>query len=242
MRVLKIELRNYCVEIAIHDLPVPKKAQYQRDIHDAMHKQIKGWMDPNRSTPWYVCGNVGYIHGILFDSDLEVVVRNERDEVIDSFKGADCFEQTFTKYIYSAQPFKLHRGYNTGGRVTGMEVRKEGVANCLIKLPAYAPPYSRDSLHLLLTKVSNIESFDENSSYYRRAHAFVIDTGVLSYKGSEFNKYLIPYETDLQTTEQKQQHLFAGAWLYAKPKTYTEANPKDCDSLRKLYISKKEFV
>jgi hypothetical protein len=241
MHSLKIEFRNYGVEMALWDRISTHGVRYTKDIKALLYKDSQDWMSPDHAFPWNLKRNAGYVHGLVFDSNLDITVKDNHGVVLDRFKGSDCFDLTYVYREYSVVPIVLSKGCIYGGRITGMEVSKEGFQCCVMAVPS--KPYSRDNLHFGLSKVTNIYTYDHNGWYIHSTNVFVLDSHFQVPR--QCNLALAPpvnANTKLFTLNgPRYQEVFVSERSYLPPRKFKEANQKDCDSLYKHFISTGEF-
>ena len=236
-RNIKVELRNYAVEIALHDFPSVIATKYLIE-HEELDKQKEKWMSPDNDEQWRDKSNAGYSEGILFDSNLDIVVKNDDDEQIDHFKESDCFQQTFVDHTYSSVPIKLYRGQVISPRVTAMEITEEGFCSSTFELDSKFHTYSREKILFTLRQTLYIQAYDTGK--FVQAEAFVVNPSWTRYRIRDSNS-IMHSESEFSKKGLVQQYLFSHNHAYGKPNRHKAVNKKDCDSLFKHFISKKNF-
>lgn len=237
-RSIKVELRNYAVEIALQDFPSVIATKYLIE-HEELDKQKETWMSPDNATPWSCQNNAGYSNGILFDSNLDIVVKNDDDEQIDHFKGSDCFQQTFVDHTYSSVPIKLYRDQVISPRVTAMEITEEGFCSSTFELDSKFHTYSREKILFTLRQTLYIHAYDAGK--YIQAEAFVVEPAWIRYRIRDSNS-IMHSESEFSKKGLVQQHVFSHSHSLGKPNKNKSINKKACDSLFKHFISKKKFT
>ena len=244
MMVVNIELRKYALEIAMHDMAPANSRPIPDVTNGKLEKEAEAWMseinDPNviYSWPWRHKSNAGYVHGVVFDSNLDITVKDDKGNVLDHFKGSDCFDLTYTYMEYSMVPIRLWAGQIYGGRIAGMEVTKDCVQTYSKQFQA--SQYSRDKLHFGLNKVLNITVLQDNAcGWYTSNEAYVVDINKVYHCPSTccINANLPTFSAG----KLKYKKVFNYTYTVMPPIKYKEANAEDCDSLYKYIISKGEF-
>ena len=138
---VNVELRNYGVEIALCDY-ASNTAGWQNTSEAEIRTAAKTWMSPGKAFPWRTRNDAGYTHGLLFDSNMAIVVKDDAGKVLDQFKGSECMDLTYVHKEYSSVPYKQHRSHNSHGRITAMEITQSGYQRS--RLPISPQQYSRD--------------------------------------------------------------------------------------------------
>lgn len=240
MSTIKVELRNYAVEIALHDFPSVISTKYLM-TEEQLIKQKETWMSPYNDKSWRNQTNSGYAHGILFDSNLDIVVKNENDEQIDHFKGSDCFYQACVTNVYSSVSIRSYSAHITSPRVTGMEITEKGFCSSVFELNSR--PYERDKILFNLRRVIHIRDYNGKGKLLC-AEAFILDPAWLLYKLNNDGRAMHE-DYEFSKTGAVQQYVFAHRYSCSgsnMQKTLNKMiNKKDCDSLYKHFISKKNF-
>jgi hypothetical protein len=242
MMAVNVELRNYGVEIAICDYESSTPGWlYQTAFESEMKTAAETWMSPGNAFPWRTRRNAGHSHGLLFDSNMDIVVKDDAGKVLDQFKGSECMDLTYVYKEYSAVPYKRYRGHNVHGRITAMEITQNGYQRS--RLPISPHQYSRDLIHIGLSKVNHIVTDDENGWYLHSSKAFIVDQDT-NLKSTVDNNKTHSVNTCIEEIKihgPTYQKVIVQTYGYNPPKIFTEANAKDCDSLYKYIISKGEF-
>jgi hypothetical protein len=242
MQSINIELRNYGVEFALWDRTHIQSYTRPHEIKAVLDKDAVNWMSPDSVMPWREKSNAGRACGLVFDSNLDITVKGSDGAVLDHFKGSDCFDLTYTYKEYSIAHMRAWAHQRYGGRITGMEISKEGYHCCEMVLP-YSVPYSRDKIHFGLSKITNINTYDEAGWISRGASAFVLDSYFVPlYRPAP--KFVAPVNANTKVFSLKgptYQRVFTCEYSFSPPTTYKEANQKECDSFYKHFIRKGEF-
>ena len=170
---------------------------------------------------------------------MDITVKDSNGDELDHFKGSDCFDLTYTYREYSAMPIRRWQGDISGGRITGMEVSKEGCMCCTISLPFNH--YARGNIHLGLSKVTNLCTRDAAGGFLLYADAFVIDSYFLAPYNTQLYKPINLYTDSFTLNGPKYQRSFVSAYSLSPPRLYKEANQKDCDSFYNYFIITGEF-
>lgn len=241
MQSINIELRNYGVEIALWDRVSTHGAHHPVDIKELLNTDAINWMAADNPTPWREKRNGGFVRGLVFDSNLDITVKDSSGVVLDHFNGSDCFDLAYVYREYSAVTIRAWRHQQYGGRITGMEVSKEGFSCCDMDL--HHSRYSRDKLHFGLSKVTHLYEYDSNGYWLHHAEAFVLDSHFAP-PMPQTHSHIKPVNARVNSFSLNGPHiqkLFVSEYAQYPSKTYREANQRDCDSLNKYIISKSEF-
>lgn len=237
---VNVELRNYGVEIALCDY-ASNTAGWQNTYEAEIRTAAKTWMSPGKAFPWRTRNDAGYTHGLLFDSNMAIVVKDDAGKVLDQFKGSECMDLTYVHKEYSSVPYKRYRSHNKHGRITAMEITQSGYQRS--RLPISPQQYSRDLIHIGLSKVDYIETKDEHGWYLNVSKAFIVDLDTsleLTIDNKKTHSVNACME-EIKIHGPTYQQVFVQTYGYYPPKVFTEANCRDCDSLYKYIISKAEF-
>jgi hypothetical protein len=229
--VVNLELRNYALEIAMYDKPLPDIGGSLFDADTESDTAIHNWMvtSANPALPsWRDKNNAGYVYGLVFDSNLDITVRDSKGDKLDHFKGSDCFDLAYAYKEYSVFPIRVWRQQRVGGRITGMELTKDCVHRYKRTI-SYASPYSRDKLHFGLTKVKHIVKYNPKGYTENESEVFIVDSN------------LINQRADITCNGPKYQKVIEAKYAYGPAPSYTEANAQNCDKFYKNFISKGEF-
>jgi len=237
---VNVELRNYGVEIAICDYE-SSTPRWQNTDEFEMRTAAETWMSPGNAFPWRTRRNAGYAHGLLFDSNMDIVVKDDAGKVLDQFKGSECMDLTYVHKEYSSVPYKLYRSYNTHGRITAMEITQNGYQRS--RLPISPHQYSRDLIHIGLSKVDYIVTDDENGWYLYTSKAFIVDQDTslkLTIDNNKTHSVNACIE-EIKIQGPTYQKVIVQTYGCNTPEVFTEANRIDCNSLHRHIISKAEF-
>jgi hypothetical protein len=237
---VNVELRNYAVEIALEDyIPKNKNPTWERTIESEVIASTKTWMDPAQAVHWRTRRNAGYTQGLVFDSKLDITVKDDDGNVLDQFKGSECVDLTYVHKEYSAAPFRRCRRPIYKPRVTAMEISGNGYQRS--RLPIDPRQYSRDLIHIGLSKVHNTGITVEYELYIKSLKVFVIDLDTqieLTTKNNKTHSVNACIE-EIQMHGPTYEQIFVHTYAYREPKKFHEANIKDCDTLYKNLIRRK---
>ena len=122
-----------------------------------------------------------------------------------------------------------------------MEITQNGYQRS--RLPISRRQYSRDLIHIGLSKVDYIVTDDENGWYLHSSKAFIVDQDTslkLTIDNNKTHSVNACIE-EIKIQGPAYQKVIVQTYGYNTPKVFTEANRRDCGSLHRHIISKAEF-